>query len=255
LSDNAESQSNCWNTWQEFNYQTGLVSSYLENAVPEQIFAGRTQSEGGMSATKAMAVAMQKGQKVYQLDSNNAQMLNAISIDIDARNEIRQALLQGKKVLVHERPVSIKGWTGSGYIIKSIDSGAGAYKISGGANGGVIGLTDSMNGILGLVDGLNNDLVKSPFAKIAKGIASWLGIIEDTLTILANCGGLKGFILGVMFAFAMAALLTQIMTFLLAGFTTLLLSFVAGVTIGHIVGYLFSKFISGPLRGLIIRTC
>lgn len=255
LSDNAESQSNCWNTWQEFNYQTGLVSSYLENAVPEQIFAGRTQSDGGMSATKAMAVAMQKGQKVYQLDSNNAQMLNAISIDIDARNEIRQALLQGKKVVVHERPVSIKGWTGSGYIIKSTDSGAGAYKISGGANGGVIGLTDSMNGILGLVDGLNNDLVKSPFSKIAKGIASWLGIIEDTLTILANCGGLKGFILGVMFAFAMAALLTQIMTFLLAGFTTLLLSFVAGVTIGHIVGYLFSKFISGPLRGLIIRTC
>lgn len=37
---------------------------------------------------------------------------------------------------MHESPISVSGWTGSGYIIDDPATGAGAYKISGGANGG-----------------------------------------------------------------------------------------------------------------------
>ena len=37
---------------------------------------------------------------------------------------------------MHQAPITQSGWTGSGYIISDPATGAGAYKISGGANGG-----------------------------------------------------------------------------------------------------------------------
>lgn len=54
-----------------------------------------------------------------------------------------------KEVTVHQADINANGWTGMGYMILDPDSGAGAYKISGGANGG----------------------------KLAKGIASTVSII------------------------------------------------------------------------------
>jgi hypothetical protein len=52
--------------------------------------------------------------------------------------EIQNALAAGKEVAVHQAPITQSGWTGSGYIITDPATGAGAYKISGGANGGVM---------------------------------------------------------------------------------------------------------------------
>jgi hypothetical protein len=40
--------------------------------------------------------------------------------------------------MVHERPISVDGWKGSGYSIIDTDYGVGAYKISGGSNGGQV---------------------------------------------------------------------------------------------------------------------
>jgi len=52
-------------------------------------------------------------------------------------NEINSALSAGKEVTTHTDGVSIPGgWSGFGYIILDPDTGVGAYKISGGANGG-----------------------------------------------------------------------------------------------------------------------
>jgi hypothetical protein len=52
--------------------------------------------------------------------------------------EIQNALNAGRTVTVHEAPITVSGWTGTGYIIDDPATGAGAYKISGGANGGVL---------------------------------------------------------------------------------------------------------------------
>jgi hypothetical protein len=41
-------------------------------------------------------------------------------------------------VTVHEQPINAFGWYGSGYIITDPNTGAGAYKISAGAGGGVL---------------------------------------------------------------------------------------------------------------------
>jgi hypothetical protein len=44
----------------------------------------------------------------------------------------------GRKVTVHHFPITQSGWTGTGYIITDPATGAGAYKISGGANGAIL---------------------------------------------------------------------------------------------------------------------
>lgn len=44
----------------------------------------------------------------------------------------------GKEVIVHTDPINVPGWKGAGYIITDPETGAGAWKIGGGGNGGEI---------------------------------------------------------------------------------------------------------------------
>lgn len=50
-------------------------------------------------------------------------------------SDIRDAISAGREVTAHERNISVKGWTGLGYVILVPTTGAGAYLIEGGANG------------------------------------------------------------------------------------------------------------------------
>jgi hypothetical protein len=59
-----------------------------------------------------------------------------LGTDADTKSEITNALNAGMEVTVHQSEITANGWTGSGFIILDPESGAGAYKISGGANGG-----------------------------------------------------------------------------------------------------------------------
>ncbi|WP_197470131.1 hypothetical protein, partial [Oleiphilus sp. HI0117] len=70
--------------------------------------------------------------------SANSSQLNFITIDDGARAEIQAALVQGLEVTVHENPITVNGWQGSGYEIIDPEYGVGAYKISGGASGGFL---------------------------------------------------------------------------------------------------------------------
>ncbi|TDQ45601.1 hypothetical protein EV696_11969, partial [Permianibacter aggregans] len=67
--------------------------------------------------------------------------LSQITLDIDTENDIRAAVESGKQVTTHQSPITYHGWTGAGYIITDTESGAGAYKISGGADGAIFILT------------------------------------------------------------------------------------------------------------------
>mgnify|MGYP003649526700 CR=1 FL=1 len=99
----------------------------------------------GVSIISSIISAAQ-GQRIYTLTKSNAEQLINITIDEGARQEIQTALDNDNEVLVHQSPVSEFGWSGSGYMIIDPDSGAGAYKISGGANGGF--LSDDLAGFL-----------------------------------------------------------------------------------------------------------
>lgn len=122
-----------------FQHQIGLLSSSLENAVPEQFFTRPTNPVQGISAAKAIELAMNQGQRIYHITpANRAQTLPQLRLDQLALSEITNALDVGREVIAHTHRLSVTGWTGEGYILLDPATGAGAYKITGGNNGGFV---------------------------------------------------------------------------------------------------------------------
>jgi len=138
--------------------QVGSVGSAFESAVPESLFANPDLSADdasqpqGISAVKAIAIAASQGQKIYTLNAQNqvyhASIINALNTDSDTKAEITNALSAGMEITIHQSDITVNGWTGSGYFILDPDTGAGAYKIGGGANGGFTALGSFFTSIL-----------------------------------------------------------------------------------------------------------
>lgn len=121
----------------QFVQKIGLLSSALEHAVPERMFATQGSTSDGVSTVKALARAQAAGQRIYHIKQTNQVMaLPNIHHNIQAMDEIRSALAVGKEVITHTDAISVPGWIGAGYIVLDPVTGNGAYKISGGANGG-----------------------------------------------------------------------------------------------------------------------
>jgi REP element-mobilizing transposase RayT len=68
--------------------------------------------------------------------ANQAMTLPNIHQNSLVMEEIRDALNAGKEVITHTDAVSVPGWSGAGYILFDPQTGDGAFKIGGGANGG-----------------------------------------------------------------------------------------------------------------------
>lgn len=127
--------------------QIGASASAFEHAVPEKLFADPAKPANdptqpqGVSAVKAIALAAAQGQKIYTLNAQNQPyhqaLLAEMTIDADAKAEIQNSLAAGMEVTTHQAEITVNGWTGSGYIILDPETGAGAYKISGGFNGAI----------------------------------------------------------------------------------------------------------------------
>jgi hypothetical protein len=90
-----------------------------------------------VSAVKAIQKALAQGQRVYHITpANLSQNLPNLNHSPLAMDDIRAAVAAGREVFVHADPVAVPGWVGAGYIILDPATGAGAWKITGGANGG-----------------------------------------------------------------------------------------------------------------------
>jgi len=119
-------------------------------------------------------------------------------------SDIRSALYAGKQVVIHEKEVSVPGWTGSGYMIIDTVNHDTAYLIGGGSNGGfelVAGLQSflwmAIAAGLGGVDGYTSGPAGKRYifadrlkymAKMAR-ISSKLGIVAllvSSAQIMAN---------------------------------------------------------------------
>ena len=135
IQNSAESQNNCYQDWLNFQKNWSVMSSAFEHLVPEQMFSTADSPVEGVSTVKALNIAMTQGQKIYTLTQDTADELNNITIDTLARAEIETALGLGYEVTVHESPIELNGWIGSGYSIIDSEMGIGAWKISGGESG------------------------------------------------------------------------------------------------------------------------
>ncbi len=144
----------------DYMRQVGAAGSAVEHAVPEELFIDASACNAlgtpnpdpskpacpqAVSAVKALGIAAAQGQRIYTLNQANqafhSTILSQLTISADVKSEIANALASGKEVTLHQADITVSGWTGSGYVIIDPDTGAGAYKIAGGANGAILILT------------------------------------------------------------------------------------------------------------------
>src|SRR5690606_24584946 len=95
------------------------------------------------------------------------------------------ALNAGKEVITHTDAVSVPGWTGAGYIINDPVKGDGAYKISGGGNGGSL-IPQGVGAIAIGAIGIISTALGFTVAPIIIAIALSLGIHILVLELIFN---------------------------------------------------------------------
>lgn len=131
-----------------FTKASGARLSAMEHLVPEQMFSTPEAPANGISAVKALALASSEGQKIWTINQDNLVLaLSEINLGAEVEAEIRNVVLAGKIATAHESQLVYSGWVGSGYLLIDPDTGAGAYKIAGGSNGGQL-LTEADNTFL-----------------------------------------------------------------------------------------------------------
>ena len=123
-------------TARQYMMNSGMTSSALEHSVPEQLFSTPENPAEGISTVKALKIANDRGIPIYTVNQANiATVLPQLQVDLQIKEDIRNAVNAGKVVTVSKTNISYNGWTGCGYIIINPETGAGAYMISGGLNG------------------------------------------------------------------------------------------------------------------------
>ena len=205
-----------------FSVQTGILSSALEHGTPELMFTSDVVNDpqpDSISAVKAIQKASESGQRIYQITRDNMiELLPNINHDSSTMNEIRASLNAGKQVLTHTDNISIPGWTGAGYIILDPVTGSGAFKISGGANGGVEA-ADKIVMILGLytdfkesiADLAGVDLRNSKIGKFMHLTSKFFGILGFGIAALDIAGSYTGEgVYLTMYIFIMLTLMTLV---------------------------------------------
>jgi len=123
-------------TVKQYMLTSGMTSSALEHAVPEQLFSTPEMPAQGISTAKALKIANDSGIPIYNItQANLAVVLPQLQIGQQVKDEIANAVNAAKTVTVSKSNISYNGWTGCGYSITDPETGAGAYMISSGSSG------------------------------------------------------------------------------------------------------------------------
>jgi hypothetical protein len=110
--------------------------SAMEHLVPEQMFSTEEAPANGISAVKAIQLAAAEGQKIYTITQQNLSIaLQQLQLSSEIKADIRNAVNAGMEVTTHQHPVNFFGSQSVGYILLDPNTGAGAYRVSGGENG------------------------------------------------------------------------------------------------------------------------
>lgn len=144
------------NTDDEHNYMfaAGYVGSYLESLVLEQ-FTGLDS----VSTAKVFSLSAVNNIDISVICSANYDEIDNLKINSSDIQEIKEAVSEGKIVLVPNKNISVNSWKGTGYIIHDKATGGVSFKLTSGLNGGattgnvvadyLCNLLDSMMGYAG----------------------------------------------------------------------------------------------------------
>jgi len=168
-----------------YRLQAGMIASSLEHQTPEQMYnTDPANPVQGISTMKAFALANAQGQKIYTITKANInEVLPKIQASSLAKGDISSSVYAGKIVTVHEREVSVPGWTGTGYMVTDPVNGDGAYLISGGGNGGWASTTQAT--LLNLILDLEHNGVK--LRPAIASVISTIGAIVSVLDRISRC--------------------------------------------------------------------
>ena len=153
-----------------------MMSSAWEHRIPEMLFTSEDYPGEAVSAVKALAIASAEGQRIYQITQENVNtVLPVLNISSDVKYEIQDSVAVGKVATVSQNNITVGSWTGVGYIIADAETGAGAYRISGGSNGG------HLSGLFGGLSILSYMAIMS----LSAIPAIWAALFLVTLIMLA----------------------------------------------------------------------
>ncbi len=183
-----------------YRQQAGMRLSAYEHTIPEQLFSEPLSSTQAVSAARALAVAAAQGQRIYTITSANVDLvLPQLTIAAEVKSEIANSVAAGRWAVVSQASVSVGTWSGVGYIISDPQTGAGAYKISGGTNGGELPWNTIGAALGAMLDALLKhyrdpnamfgplgELEFARFAKAAADALAVLALVVDIITTLAN---------------------------------------------------------------------
>ncbi len=123
----------------QYMFASGSMSSALEHGVPEQLYSTSDVPVQGLSAVKALKIANDQGIPLYKItQANISNIMPQLQLDALTKSDIVNAVNAGKEVTISKTNITFGDWIGCGYIISDPVTGAGAYMISGGANGAIL---------------------------------------------------------------------------------------------------------------------
>jgi len=240
----------------DFSKTVGGRYSAMEHLGPEIMLSTEDAPAHGISAVKAIAIASSQGQKIWTINQANLDLAMAeINLNSETEREIRNSVNTGKVVTTHEQRLNFNGWIGEGYIILDPETGAGAYKIAGGGNGGKVDVVDLINNVIGwantlidvLVEGMRNsqDIAAQAFkffltavGKLFSAVTNTLGNIKTGFDLFSNCP--IDVIFLVLPVIIFLTLLTMLLAFLLSGFIAILFGVLSGLFTGWFSGRIIS---------------
>jgi hypothetical protein len=214
-----------------------MISSTLEHTVPEQMFTTDSLNPPeAVSTMKALQKASQQGQRIYHLTPvNMSNALPNINHAQETMIEITYALNAGKEVITHTDSISVPGWSGAGYIVLDPITGEGAYKISGGVNGGE--LPEGQDGDEFIDMFISSAHADDTIPNAAKRV-NRVGIIANMIDCIAT--GNIADLIGVLTAVLLGALVALIPVFGIAYFLILM-----GLVRAAVISFFIAEFFIG----------
>jgi transglutaminase-like putative cysteine protease len=161
------------------------LMSRLEGTIWKQIINSSSAGDG-ITAASLLAQAGRNSIPIYEIRSDNiSTFFPQLTIDPFVKQDISNSISTGKIVYVARDSLTQDGWTGSGYIISDPITGAAAYLISGGLNGGtVVGeLVEEFGGQLSLFLSLGG--VLADVASALNELNYYLPLLSKLLTIFS----------------------------------------------------------------------
>lgn len=184
-------------TFVAYNQASGMRMSANEHLIPEQMFDNPNTPEkeaDAVSAVKALQIAAQQGQTIYTVNSNNqSDVLPKLkNHSASILQDIRNALYANKTIIISEQPIQFKNWQGAGYIILDNDTGAGAYLIESGVDGGFLDYylliqmyMCNFKQFLGVLAGLSERYMKK--LESISGLVVLASLLKDVFSVVTTC--------------------------------------------------------------------